>query len=139
MTVLPSEGQLHVSMRLVPDQDTEEIYKKVKKFVNEINPDIEINDVSHVEPYLTDFSSSNIQAAVDALEETFDRSATRVRAGGSIGAVPTMDRVLNPSEVIKMGFSLPEHGIHGPNEYFSEEMASGGIRTYLNIFNSLAD
>lgn len=137
MTLLPSDGQLHVSMRLVPDQDPKTVFEKIRNFVGDKNPDIEVKSVSHVEPYLTDFNSPTVKAAVESLEETFEKPAARIRSGGSIGAVPIMNRVFGGGDIIIMSFGLPEHGAHGPNEYFTKEMAKGGMEAYLNFFESL--
>ena len=43
----------------------------------------------------------------------FDEEAVFTREGGSIGAVPTMERVLG-APVVFLGLSLPEHGYHAP-------------------------
>ncbi|KXB08794.1 hypothetical protein AKJ56_00210 [candidate division MSBL1 archaeon SCGC-AAA382N08] len=137
MTVLPGDGKLHVSMRLVPDQSPEEVFEKVKNYIRGIYPHIEIESVSQIEPYLTDFNSPRVKAAAESLEETFAMPTARIRSGGSIGAVPIMDKILDCEDIIIMSFGLPEHGVHGPNEYFTERMAKGGIKSYLNFFKSL--
>ena len=55
------------------------------------------------------------------------------REGGSIGAVPTMERILG-APVVFLGLSLPEHGYHAPNEFFDWEQAEGGIATFAQFF-----
>ena len=60
------------------------------------------------------------------------------REGGSIGAVPTMERVLG-APVVFLGLSLPEHGYHAPNEFFDWEQASGGIAAFAHLFAELAE
>ncbi len=134
MTVLPKGGQLLVSMRLVADQDPDEVFKQVKQYVKEINPDVEVVKVSAAKPYLGEFNSPNLEAASRALNETFGLPIAKIRAGGSIGAVPTMYEVLGQPEILLMAFGLPEHGAHGPNEYFDHQMAEGGIKSYLKYF-----
>ena len=60
-----------------------------------------------------------------------------VREGGSIGAIPVLQRAWKVP-VLFMGLSLPEHGYHAPNEYFDWVQASGGIRTFAHYFGELA-
>lgn len=139
MTVLPKETQLLVSMRLVADQDPDKIFELVKRHLEKINPDIEVVKVSAAKPYLGKFDSPNLQAASRALNETFGLPVAKIRAGGSIGAVPTMYDILGQPEILLMAFGLPEHGAHGPNEYFDHKMAQGGIKAYFKYFETIVN
>lgn len=134
MTVLPAEAQLLVSMRLVADQDPDRVFGLVREYLNQINPDIDAVKVSAAKPYLGDFDSPNLDAASKALTETFNLPVAKIRAGGSIGAVSTMYDTLGKPEILLMAFGLPEHGAHGPNEFFDLEMAEGGIKAYFKYF-----
>ncbi len=67
----------------------------------------------------------------------FGRELVFTREGGSIGAVPVMERVLQ-APVVFLGLSLPEHGYHAPNEFFDWEQAAGGIVTFARYFETLA-
>lgn len=136
-TILPAEGQLLVSMRLVPDQSPERVFERVREYISEVNPDIEVRKVGEADPYLADPESPRVEAAVRALEETFHSRASRIRSGGSIGALPAMERVLGDPEIIIMAFGLPEDGAHGPNEHFSEEQARKGMEAYWRYFELL--
>jgi acetylornithine deacetylase/succinyl-diaminopimelate desuccinylase-like protein len=67
----------------------------------------------------------------------FDAEPVFTREGGSIGAVPTMERVLG-TPVVFLGLSLPEHGYHAPNEFFDWEQAAGGIAAFAHFFERVA-
>ena len=67
----------------------------------------------------------------------FGAEAVFTREGGSIGAVPTMERVLG-APVVFLGLSLPEHGYHAPNECFDWQQASGGIVAFAHLFERIA-
>lgn len=138
MTVMPGDGQLLVSMRLVPDQDPQRILELVRNHVKKINPEIEIKKAGCIEPYLTDFESKSIEAAAKSLKEVFDLPVAVKRAGGSIGAVPIMNQLLGNPEIIVMAFSLPEDNAHAPNESFDKGQAKGAIKSYLNYFRLLS-
>ena len=60
-----------------------------------------------------------------------------IREGGSIGAVLLMDRHLG-APITFLGLSLPEHGYHGPDEYFDWGQASGGIASFAYFLDRIA-
>jgi hypothetical protein len=59
------------------------------------------------------------------------------RESGSIGAVPTLERVLG-APVVFLGPSLPEHGYQPPDEFFDWEQAEGGTAAFAHLFVQLA-
>ena len=63
--------------------------------------------------------------------------AARIREGGSIGEVVTMQKAWKVP-ILFMGLSLPEHGYHAPNEYFDWGQASGGMKAFVHYFAELA-
>ncbi len=67
----------------------------------------------------------------------FGKEPVFVREGGSIGAVVTMEKVLN-APVMFLGLSLPEHGYHAPNENYDWEQASGGMIAFAKYFEEIA-
>lgn len=138
MTVVPPAGQLLVSMRLVADQDPDEVFDLVTRYLAKLNPEIEVKKVSAAKPYLGEFDSREINAASRALEESFSLPVSKIRSGGSIGAVVEMYEALNHPPILIMAFSLPEHGVHGPNEYFDKRQAQGGIKTFFHYFKSIS-
>ena len=79
----------------------------------------------------------NVNGIRAAMKFAFGREPVFVREGGSIGAVPTMERVLG-CPVMFLGLSLPEHGYHAPNENFDWEQASGGMAAFAKLFASYA-
>jgi acetylornithine deacetylase/succinyl-diaminopimelate desuccinylase-like protein len=138
MTVIPNAAQAKVSMRLVPDQDPDEILALVKGFLADRNKDIAVEKLSAVKPFVGKYSGVHINAICKALEKNFGLPVAKIRAGGSIGAVPIMQDVLDPKEIVIMGFGLPENSVHGPNENFIKDMALGGITTYSRYFECIS-
>ncbi len=136
-TIVPPMAEAKVSMRLVPDQDPRKVYKKVRDFVREINPDVEVISEGFLDPYLGPTDGPLMSAASEAIRSAFGRPPAFVREGGSIGAVLSMNRVLK-APILLMGLSLPEHSYHGPNEYYDWGQASGGIEAFYRYFEKLA-
>lgn len=138
MTVIPPDGQLLVSMRLVPDQEPDEIFKIVKKHVAGLNPDIEIRLAVAAKPYLGDYKSKEVKAASRVLEKCFGLPAIKARMGGSVGAVAHMRDAFGKAQIFCMSFGLPEYGIHGPNEYFEKKQAEKGIEALFAYLEMLS-
>ncbi len=136
-TVVPPRAEAKVSMRLVPDQDPDEVMALLTNHVKEINPDVEVYPAGSLRPYLGDFRGPYAEAARNAIRFGFGREPAFIREGGSIGAVVTMrDHLKAP--IILMGFSLPDHGYHGPNEHYDWGQASGGIKALAGYFSEVS-
>ena len=113
-TIVPHRAEAKISARLVPDQDPDRIVRLVRDFVRKINPDVKVDAIQKLEPFLGEFTGSYADAGREAMEFAFGRSPAFTREGGSIGAVVTMQRLLKVP-ITFMGLSLPEHGYHAKN------------------------
>jgi len=136
-TVIPPRAEVKVSCRLVPNQDPRKILKLVREFVKKRNPDVKIEVEGSMWPYSAPTSGPLADAVKDAMAFAFGREPVFVREGGSIGAVISMERVLE-SPVMFLGLSLPEHGYHAPNENYDWQQASGGMVAFVKYFENLA-
>ncbi|MEW5801198.1 MAG: M20/M25/M40 family metallo-hydrolase [bacterium] len=137
VAVVPSMAEAKISTRLVPDQSPAEIFQLVKNHVKEINPDVVVELDSTLEPYLTEFSGPHAQAAKDAVLHGFGLRPVFIREGLSIGSVASMKNLWDVP-IVLLGFSLPEHGYHAPNECFDWSQTSGGIRTLAYYFHRIS-
>ena len=138
-TIVPGEAQLLVSTRLVPYQDPDKVFPLVKQFVEKLNSDVEVRKVSASRPYLGEFDSIYIEAADRAFQSAFGYSVSRVRCGGSIGAVMCMYEIFDQPPIVATGLSLPTDNIHGPNEHFEKRQVIGGIRAFFNYLKTLSE
>lgn len=135
--IVPGYAELKVSMRLVPNQKPEQIFRLFKRFLAERNPDVHIEVEGMLQPFKGSFSGPYADAARRAMKTGFGKEPALIREGGSIGAVTTMQRAWHVP-IIFMGLSLPEHGYHAPNEYFDWGQASGGMKALAAYFVELA-
>lgn len=125
-TVIPSKAFAKISMRLVPNQDWEEITELFTKHFIAIAPKavtVKVTPHHGGQGYVTPIDSIGYQAANKAYTETFGIPAIPVRSGGSIPIVALFEKELK-SKTILMGFGLDSDAIHSPNEHF-------GIFNYL--------
>jgi acetylornithine deacetylase/succinyl-diaminopimelate desuccinylase-like protein len=136
-TAIAPKAEAKVSMRLVPNQNPDKIFKLVKRFMQDRNPDVEVIPEPFLRPFLGPVEGPYADAARAAVRAAFGKDPAFVREGGSIGAVVTMQKYLK-TPIIFLGLSLPEHGYHAPNENFDWEQASGGMRLFANYFELLS-
>lgn len=136
-TVVPQKAEVKVSMRLVPNQRPAKVFRQLKQFVRELNPDVKVISDSVLEPYLGDFSGPYNDAARTAVKFGFGREPALIREGGSIGAVVSMEKILK-APIIFLGLSLPEHGYHAPNEFYDWGQAYGGMKMFVRYFSEVA-
>ena len=134
---IPPRAEVKLSCRLVPNMTCQTTLDRVRAFIAERFPDVEV----HAEPGLEPFKGRTSGPLADAVRAAyrfgFGSEAVFTREGGSIGAVPTMERILG-KPVVFLGLSLPEHGYHAPNEFFDWEQAEGGIAAFAHFFAQLA-
>jgi acetylornithine deacetylase/succinyl-diaminopimelate desuccinylase-like protein len=119
-TVIPARAVAKISTRLVANQTVTESIEQMQAAVKAATPRGVTADlrVLHAgEPSLTNPDNPFIQAAAEALRDTFGNEAVYVRSGGSIPIVGVFDRYLGIPSVL-MGFGLPDDNLHAPNEKF---------------------
>jgi len=136
-TIVPHQAEAKISMRLVPNQDPAKVLALLKKFVAEHNGDVEVVAEGSLKPFLGEFKGPFAEAAKEAMKTGFGKEAAFTREGGSIGAVVSMQEVLQVPLVF-LGLSLPEHGYHAINENFDWQQASGGMRMFIDYFERLS-
>jgi acetylornithine deacetylase/succinyl-diaminopimelate desuccinylase-like protein len=88
-------------------------------------------------PYKAPTEGPLADAVRDAMKFAFGREPVFVREGGSIGAVVSMEEILE-CPVMFLGLSLPEHGYHAPNENYDWRQASGGMVAFARYFQNVA-
>jgi acetylornithine deacetylase/succinyl-diaminopimelate desuccinylase-like protein len=138
-TVIPARATAKVSMRLVPNQNADDIYKKYSAFVKKHTPKgIETKIKVHSKGPACVVGTDNpyIKAATEALRDTFKKETVFIRSGGSIPIVTDFQDVLKIPSVM-MGFGLPDDNLHAPNEKFHIPNFHKGIETICLFFEKL--
>lgn len=130
-TVLPSKASAKISMRLVPNQQSDKITKLFKDHFESIAPkNVKVKITPHHggEPVVTPTSSIAFKAAERAIEEAFGKKPIPTRGGGSIPIVTLFEKELGIKTVL-MGFGLDSDNLHSPNEKFDIANYYKGIET----------
>ncbi|RLC90271.1 MAG: dipeptidase [Chloroflexi bacterium] len=139
-TVLPSKAYAKISMRLVPDQEPEEITRLISEHLKEIAPptvSIAVRNLHGGDAAVVRRDSPAMKAAFAAYAAGFGVEPIFMREGGSIPVVATFQKVLG-IETILMGFGLPDDNLHAPNEKLHLPNFYKGIETVIHFLENLA-
>ena len=128
-------------MRLVPNQDPDDILKRYTSYVKKLTP-------KGIEPKIKVWSKGPgmrsgdrqpyIKAATEAMHEVFKKDTVFIRSGGSIPIVTDFQDVLKIPSVM-MGFGLPDDNLHAPNEKFHIPNFHRGIESICLFFEKLGE
>jgi acetylornithine deacetylase/succinyl-diaminopimelate desuccinylase-like protein len=138
-TVIPAHASAKVSMRLVPDQDADDILAKYTKFVNSLVPKgVQVKIKVHSKGPASVISTDNdyVRAANQALHEVFKKETVYIRSGGSVPIVAQFQNYLRLPSVM-MGLGLPDDNLHAPNEKFHIPNFYRGIESLIHFFTIL--
>ncbi len=140
-TIIPSEAHAKVSMRLVADQDPDDIVAKVRRHVADVTPagvEVSIREMHHATPVRISPDAPAVKAANRALEATFGRAPVAVHSGGTIPVIAIFDEVLGVPSVL-MGFGLRTENLHAPNEHFHLENLHRGVEASTRYWYEVAE
>src|SRR5260370_30730163 len=119
-TVIPGKAWAKVSMRLVPNQDPEDILKRFTAMVKKLTPkgiETKIKVWSKGPACVVGTDNRFIKAATEALHDTFKKETVFIRSGGALPIVSHFHDVLHIPTLL-IGFGLPDDNLHAPNEKF---------------------
>jgi acetylornithine deacetylase/succinyl-diaminopimelate desuccinylase-like protein len=140
-TVLPSKASAKISMRLVPNQTSDEIAAIFQKHMESIAPkSVKVKVTAHHggEPVVTPTDSVAYKAASEAIKTAFGKEPIPTRGGGSIPIISLFERILGLKTVL-MGFGLDNDNIHSPNEKFDLANYYKGIETIPYFHKNFAE
>jgi acetylornithine deacetylase/succinyl-diaminopimelate desuccinylase-like protein len=139
-TVLPSKAMAKISMRLVPDQDPDEVHHQLIRFLESHAPSTirwEVIKMAGGMASVTDLQIPGVNALRKALEDTWGRRPLFKREGGSVPVVAQMNDILGIESVLT-GFGLPDDNLHAPNEKIHLPTYFRGIEAITRFYCILA-
>ena len=139
-TVIPAAATAKVSLRLVPGQRYEKVFRQLERAVAALAPkwaDVTVTLLHGGDPVQVNVDDPAYGILDEAFEEVVGRRAVQVRSGGSIPIVPELG--LTGTPVILTGIGLPDDGLHSPNEKLDLEQLWSGIRIFGRFFELFAE
>src|SRR5437879_494459 len=138
-TVIPARATAKVSMRLVPNMNSEEIFKLYSDYVMSLAPkgiSIKVKLLSMGDPIIIRTDNPYVKAATEAMKEVFGKDTVFIRSGGSIPIVAEFEKHLKLPSVM-MGFGLPDDNLHAPNEKFHIANFYRGIESIIRFLQKV--
>jgi acetylornithine deacetylase/succinyl-diaminopimelate desuccinylase-like protein len=138
-TVLPAKASAKISMRLVPNQLTDDIAKKFEAYIRHIAPPtvhVEVTSLHGGNPAITPIDSKGVKAALRAMERAFGKKPFLTREGGSIPIVLLFQSILN-APVVLMGMGLNTENLHSPDEHFTLKNFHRGVIASAYFYEEL--
>lgn len=139
-TVIPARARATASFRLVPGQDPDAIFAALQDHVAALassGTSATVTKLAAAEPVAFDPESAAARAMRRALTATFGAEAVVGRLGGSIPVTTDLRDALT-SEVVVVGFGLPDDGPHSTHERFRLEQFHGAADALLRFLHELA-
>lgn len=130
-TVIPAAAVAKVSMRMVPNQDPEKMFRLFADWAQANAPKgvrISVRKLSASPAVVVNPDHPAIHTAAEAFHEILGKPTVFIRSGGSVPIVGDFARHLGIPTVM-MGFGLPDDGLHSPNEKFRLENFYQGTMT----------
>ena len=117
-TVLPSKAMAKISMRLVPDQDPDQVMEQLRQYLEQNTPPtVHWELIKHAggSASISDIHHPAVAAMEKALETVWGKRPLYRREGGSVPVVAKFQKELG-TESVCTGFGLPDDNLHAPNE-----------------------
>ena len=138
-TIIPARAMAKISCRLVPNQSSEDIARKLEKHLLAIAPPgvrVRVVKLHGGEPYLAPTHHPVFEVAKRAFSKAFGKPTVFMREGGSIPFVRTIaDATGKPC--LLMGFGQPDENAHAPNEWLDLENYHLGIKSAAHLYDEL--
>jgi len=117
-TVLPARAMAKISMRLVPDQDPDQVMEQLRQYLEQnAPPTVHWELIKHAggSASISDIHHPAVAAMEKALESVWGKRPLYRREGGSVPVVAKFQKELG-TESVCTGFGLPDDNLHAPNE-----------------------
>ncbi len=136
-TVLPSRATVKLDMRLVPNQDPDDIFRKVRAHVAAVAPEVTVTRMGSMRPSVTPLDSRFAEPVRRAVERGFGQRPVDVPLlGGSLPDAAWTQTLGLPSFLVP--YANHDEANHGPNENIVVERFHAGVRTAASLLAELA-
>lgn len=153
-TVIPAEAFVKITCRLVPNQKSEDIARKVKSSIESACPDsikVEVELKGGGDPYVvippgkpgsSGDESPLLKKAFPLLEDCvnnqFGTKPIYLREGGSIPIIRDLQEVAG-LEALMLGLFTNEDNLHAPDESFNLKIMNRAIDSFESFFLKLGE
>ena len=140
-TIVPATATAKMSMRLVGNQDPDQIGKLLVDYVEKQAPrhvSVTADYGVASRPVATPMDHPGISAAREALRVAFGAEAYTIRDGGTIPAVAMLQSSFGIDAVL-LGLGVPDENKHAPNEWLPIDHFRRGPIAIVEFLNRLSE
>jgi acetylornithine deacetylase/succinyl-diaminopimelate desuccinylase-like protein len=138
-TIIPANASAKVSCRLVPNQEPDDITRKLTAHFERVAPPgvrVRVEALHGGRPYLAPTDHPVYEVAKRAFSRAFGKPTVFMREGGSIPFVRTIaDATGKPC--LLMGFGQPDENAHAPNEWLDLQNYHLGTKSAAYLYEEL--
>ncbi len=141
-TVIPSKVIGKVSMRLVPDQDPEEIAELFEKYIRKEFEKLESGNKLNFQKIVVgdwwygDPNNDLFRAGIRAMEDYWHINPSLIRGGGSVPIIPFMEKIFD-APAMGPGIGQSTDGAHSQNERIRIKNLEGGTEVIKLLLKNL--
>jgi len=140
-TVIPRTATAKLDTRLVPGQDPDTAFERIREHVAGVHPDVEVAKGTGFPPMKTPVDTPVASPVLEALSAVWGAEPVELPVlGGSLPAA-FFRRVdaLADVPVLVVPYANPDQGNHSPNEHLDLDCFENGIRTTAAFLERVAD
>ncbi|HEX2232136.1 MAG TPA: M20/M25/M40 family metallo-hydrolase [Thermoleophilaceae bacterium] len=137
-TVIPVAATADLSVRIVPEQDPEDVAAELERLLRNrcaSGAEIEVDRLACVPPALLDSEDVALAVAEEALAGAFGVPVQRGLTGGTLPVVALLAEQGIPT--IMTGIDVPSGNAHGPDERLNLEYLNRGIHAARAMLRAL--
>jgi acetylornithine deacetylase/succinyl-diaminopimelate desuccinylase-like protein len=128
-TIIPHEAMAKLDMRLVPDQDPDDVFESIEAHVNRENPDVQVTKGTSFPPMKTPVDTPASDDVAAALADVWGVDPIEMPLlGGSLPAAYFQQALSDDLPVLVVPYANADQGNHSPNEHLDVEYFRNGIR-----------
>lgn len=136
-TIIPATAAVKMDMRLIVDQDPDDIFEKLKKHVEKHAPDVEVIHHGAMKPSRTSADLKVVGIVQNAVRNAYRQEpVVQPCMGGSLPDYVWTDVLGAPSVVIP--YANFDEANHSPNENIGVENFFNGIKCTCHVIHELA-
>ncbi len=137
-TVLPHEATAKIDFRLVPEQEPDDILKKLENHLKKEFPEIQIHKLGEAKPFKTPLDAEISRIAIESAREIYDLEPVIYPTSKGTGPMYNLCGRLN-IPCVSVGVDYAESNPHAPNENIRITDFIEGIKHIALIMKNFAE
>ncbi|MGM0605650.1 MAG: M20/M25/M40 family metallo-hydrolase, partial [Halobacteriota archaeon] len=137
-TIIPHRATVKLDSRLVPNQDPDTVFERIKAHVEAQNPNVEVTKMGAFPPMKTPIDTPASEPLAAAMAEVWGVDPVEMPLlGGSLPAAHLRTELDVP--VLVVPYANPDQGNHSPNEHLDLDCFRNGIETTARFLQRLPE